>query len=400
MFGNEFPPLGGGTGVVNSHLLTELSAYPEVWVDLVTSSRSPNTYEIEPFAERITLHKVPVDNRNIHHATNRELIRYGWRGLRVSRKLLAQRSYDLSFAFSGVPAGAISYALKLTTGLPYLLSLQGPDVPGFEARYNWLYPALTPVLRRIWRAATVVTAMSAEQQCLAHRTVPSLNLPIIANAVDLDTFHPPDPPRQAGEINIVCVGRLIERKGQHHLLHAFAALRAQSSQPLRLTLVGTGDAERLLRRLVAELHIADAVTFTGFVSHEALPAVYRQADIFVLPSQNEGMSIALLEALASGLPVIVTDTGGTAELVQTARNGFICAWADVPALTAALRLLIQDPRLRHRMGARGRQIASRFSWSTIARQYLDLCMQVAALPQSSRGRVVQAAPTTREVRGE
>ena len=146
MFDNEFPPLGGGTGVVNLHLLEEMALRPDVTVDLVTSSRTRARYETEPFADRITIYKVPVDNRNIHHATNRELLRYGWRGLRLARQLASQHHYDVSFAFAGVPAGAISHLLRLTHGLPYVLSLQGPDVPGFEARYNYLYPLLTPLI--------------------------------------------------------------------------------------------------------------------------------------------------------------------------------------------------------------------------------------------------------------
>src|SRR5574338_35259 len=92
---------------------------------------------------------------------------------------------------------------------------------------------------------------------------------------------------------IVCVARLIERKGPQYLLEAFARLRAGCGQPLRLTFVGTGDAEPQLRQSADRLHVADVVTFTGFVSRERMPSVYREADVFILPSQQEGMSIAL-----------------------------------------------------------------------------------------------------------
>ena len=113
MFDNEFPPLGGGTGVVNYYLLQEMARSQDVTVDLVTSSRSGTAYETERFADRITIYKVPVDNRNIHHASNLELLRYSWRGLRLARRLLTQHRYDVSFAFAGVPAGALSYCLVL-----------------------------------------------------------------------------------------------------------------------------------------------------------------------------------------------------------------------------------------------------------------------------------------------
>ncbi|MFZ1843243.1 MAG: glycosyltransferase, partial [Nitrospira sp.] len=246
MFDNEFPPLGGGTGVVNYHLLQEMASHRDVVVDLVTSSRTKARYETERFAERITIYKVPVDNRNIHHATNRELMRYSWRGLRMAQRLLRAHRYDVSFAFAGVPAGAISYLLRLTHGVPYVLSLQGPDVPGFEARYAYLYPVLTPLIKRIWRHAEAVTAISAEQEALAHRTLPGLPLVTIPNGVDTTLFTPIHLESKR-PFTIVCVARLIERKGQHHLLEAFAQLRATCEQPLRLLFVGTGDAETALR---------------------------------------------------------------------------------------------------------------------------------------------------------
>ncbi|HVG02813.1 MAG TPA: glycosyltransferase family 4 protein [Nitrospira sp.] len=375
MFDNEFPPLGGGTGVVNYHLLQEMARYQDVTVDLVTSSRSRTAWNTERFAERITIYTVPVDNRNIHHARNCELLRYGWRGWRKARQLLTQHRYDVSFAFAGVPAGAISYLLRLTHGLPYVLSLQGPDVPGFEARYNYLYPVLAPVIKMIWRRAGAVTAISAEQEMMAHRTMPALSLVTIPNGVDTDLFTP-----ISGEtkrpFTFLCVARLIERKGQHHLLQAFAHLRARCDRALALIFVGTGDADLQLRELADRLRIADAVTFKGFLSREQMPPIYREADVFALPSQQEGMSIALLEAMASGLPVIVTVTGGTAELVTQGQNGEIVAWSDVPALTGAMQKLLEADGLRRHMGAESRRRAMQFGWSVLAARYLELCLRV------------------------
>ena len=384
MLNNEFPPLGGGTGVVNYHLLKAFDAVPDIWVDLVTSSRSHNTGESDRFGERINIFKVPVNNRNIHHASNRELLTYTWRGLNYSRKLLRRYHYDLSFAFSTVPAGAISYALHVFDHVPYLISLQGPDVPGFEARYNYLYPLLKPVIRRIWNRAAKVTAISRQHQQLAHDTMPELEIPIVYNGVDTTRFSPAKNPPRNDEINIVCVGRLIDRKGQDHLLRAFANLHLRSELTVKLTLVGTGDAEASLKKLAADLRVTDDVHFTGVVSSDVMPQVFREAEVFVLPSQNEGMSIALLEAMACGLPVVVTDTGGTAELVKENVNGFIVPWSNVNNLTEKLALLVSDQQMRHRMGNASRQTAMNFSWLTMARKYLELCVEIAkgSLPPS------------------
>ncbi len=396
MFDNEFPPLGGGTGVVNYYLLQEMARSQDVTVDLVTSSRSGTAYETERFADRITIFKVPVDNHNIHHASNLELLRYSWRALLMARRLLKHHRYDISFAFAGVPAGAISYVLSVTHRLPYVLSLQGPDVPGFEARYHYLYPVLTPLIKTIWRRAGAVTAISAEQVLLARRTMPDLPLVTIPNGVDTKLFAPASDEAKRS-FTMICVARLIERKGQHHLLRALAQLRMTTTELLRLILVGTGDAEPQLRELADSLRIAEAVTFKRFVSREQMPPLYREADVFVLPSQQEGMSIALLEAMASGLPVIVTDTGGTAELVTQGQNGEIVPWSDVPGLTQALHKLLNARNVRCQMGAESRRRALQFGWPVLATRYIDLCARVMSPSDASR----QAIGRSRvDVRGD
>jgi glycosyltransferase involved in cell wall biosynthesis len=119
------------------------------------------------------------------------------------------------------------------------------------------------------------------------------------------------------------------------------------------------------------------VTFAGAVAPKDMPVFYQRADVFVLPSQNEGMSIALLEAMACGLPVVVTDTGGTEELVREGVNGHVVPWSDVPALTEALTALMADTELRPRMGAASRKVAEQYTLQKATERYVDLCRRVA-----------------------
>jgi len=370
MLNNEFPPLGGGTGAVNLCLFEQFSKYPDLYIDLVTSSRSRRSYEIEQFSPRITIYKVPVNNQNIHHSSNLELIRYFVRGLALSLKLSKTNRYEMSFSFAGVPAGAISYVLSLVRKLPYWISLQGPDVPGFEGRYCYLYPFLKPLIRSIWRNAAIVTAISEQQQRLAAKTMPELIVPIFHNGVDTDLFRPVTNNAERTLPNIVCVGRLIERKGQHYLIRAFSQLLTKKPMAATLTFVGTGDSEESLRLLAKNLGIDSSVTFRGFVPRHEMPSIYRDADVFVLPSQSEGMSMALLESMACGLPVVVTDVGGTQELVKDGVNGLVIQWADVSALVAAVERVIDDHELRQTMGRQNRLIAQNFNWQSIARSYI------------------------------
>ncbi len=382
---NEFPPLGGGTGVINYHVMTELDRHTEVEVDLVTSSRTKDQYEVEPFGSRGRIFKVPVDNQNIHHSSNVELLRYSSRGLRQAQRLIDEQPYDLCWAYATVPAGAIALALRLRTGLPYILITQGPDIPWYERRYYPLYPILWPVIKLIWHQATVVTAQSEASRQLMRRTAPRLPVPIIHNGVEIERFAPtPEVLAQRGQrrpFTILCVGRLIERKGQHHLLQAADLLHQQGyAGQFQVALVGMGDAEGQLRDQSVQLGLQDAVVFAGLVAREEMPGWYANADLFVLPSYNEGMSVALLEALASGLPAVVTETGGTVELVRD--NGFVIPWAEPVALADMLERFLREPALCRALGQRSHDIARGFGWGATAQAYLDLSLE--CLRDSSR----------------
>lgn len=377
MLDNEYPPLGGGTGVVNRRILEEWARCGDVTVDLVTSSRTHDQYEYEDLSPSIRIHKVPVDNKNIHHSTNRELLTYAWRGWRYARKLVRRSACDVCLAWAGVPAGAIAMWLKWEFGLPYIVSLQGPDVPGFERRYRWVYLVLTPFIRMVWRQAAGLTACSEQHAELAHQTEPALPIRVIPNGVDASMFCPDARLHWDSEVvRLICVGRLIERKGQQHLIPAVAELKRQGLA-VELLIVGTGDNEPALRRQVRELGLEDAVHFAGFVDWADMPQLYRASDVFVLPSYNEGMSIALLEAMATGLPVVVTNTGGARELANG--SGMLVPWADVEQLAETLSKMIARPDLHRHMSQVSREVALQYSWQRVAQRYRDECRSVARM---------------------
>jgi glycosyltransferase involved in cell wall biosynthesis len=173
------------------------------------------------------------------------------------------------------------------------------------------------------------------------------------------------------------VARLIERKGQAVLLDAVERLARRGAEVV-LELVGTGDALGAYRERARALAIGDRVCFTGYVPREKIAARYAAAHVFVLPSYNEGMSVATLEAMAAGLPIVTTKTGGTEELVEESVNGFVFEPGDVPALTSHLSRLAGDRGLARRMGKASRIRAEGFSWEAVAQKYLSLFAGVAA----------------------
>jgi glycosyltransferase involved in cell wall biosynthesis len=362
MLDNEFPPLGGGMGTANEALLQRFKQRPALEIDLLTSALG-SRYEAEQFSEHIRI--------NIHHSTNRELLTYAGLALPQALKLHRRNRYDFSFAWSAVPAGGVALALKRLVGLPYMVWASGPDIPGFEQRYRLIYPLLLPALRAIWRGATPLVAKCAQEIDMIQAADRSVGVTYVPNGVDLNAFQPGPPIPDAGPLHVICVARLIERKGQHHLIQAIRRL-VDESIPVRLSLVGTGDAQAECEALAQRLGVTQQVDFDGYVPREQIPACLAAAHVFALPSYNEGMAIAALEAMAAGLPVVLTRTGGTDELVEEGINGLTFDWADVDQLTAHLRRLATDRALARQMGAASRTRAMQFSWDVIAERYLDL----------------------------
>ncbi len=373
MLNNEFPPLGGGTGTANRALLQHFSRVPGLEIDLITSALG-NHKEEEKFSQYIRIFKVPVSNRNIHHSSNRELLTYAARALPLALRRHRARPYHLCFAWSALPAGFVALALRKFIGLQYLVRVCGPDIPGFEQRYKAIYPILSPMIRAIWHNAAAVVAKSAGERAMITALDRKTEVTLVANGVDLTAFQPGAPIPDDGPLRLLCVARLIERKGQHHLIEAVRRLVDDGVEVI-LDLAGTGDARATYERDAQRLAVNGKVNFLGYVPREKIAGHYARAHVFVLPSYNEGMSIATLEAMAAGLPVVTTRTPGATELLEEGTNGLTFAWGDIDALTAHLRLLATDRNLTRRMGAASRARAAHFSWDTAAAAYLTLFQQ-------------------------
>ncbi len=156
----------------------------------------------------------------------------------------------------------------------------------------------------------------------------------------------------AGEIVIACMGRLGQRKGTYDLLEVFRRL-AGERQDVRLVLGGDGEVERV-RSMVREQGLEGRVEVPGWLEGEAKEAVFERADVYALPSYNEGLPGSLLEAMAAGTPVITTPVGGIPELVEDGLNGYLVQPGDIDSLHGRLSRLCEDTGLRAAMGAAAR----------------------------------------------
>uniref|UniRef100_B8DK34 Glycosyl transferase group 1 n=1 Tax=Nitratidesulfovibrio vulgaris (strain DSM 19637 / Miyazaki F) TaxID=883 RepID=B8DK34_NITV9 len=204
-------------------------------------------------------------------------------------------------------------------------------------------------------------------------------LRVIRNGVDTVRFSPAGPGKQVAELppgwaqgGLVYgnVARFCDAKDHPGLLQAFAAVRA-THPDARLLLVGDGERRDEAERLCRELGLEGAVHFSG--TRRDIPELLRAMDVFVLSSRYEGMPVAVLEAMACGIPVVTTEVGGIGELVTDGETARVVPPHDVQALAAAMRWMADNPAHRQAMREKAMEmVRSRCSDEAMLRGYLAL----------------------------
>jgi glycosyltransferase involved in cell wall biosynthesis len=366
MLNYEFPPIGGGAANAHLCLLKQYAGNSNLTVDVLTST--PKTGLInEYFADNITIYKVGLHKKQLHYWRKTEVLEWLLKAGSHYRRLLRENDYDFAHAFSGFPTGWLCY--RSNRKLPYIISLRGSDVPGEHARLKLDYKILGPTFQAIWKKATALVACSEGLKNRALKFMPSAAIDVIPNGVDSERFKPSETTSEQKTIRLLTVGRLSVTKRVEILIDAVDILSRQGSQVL-LKIVGGGQTQQKLKQIVNDKNLNNIIEITGRINAEDMPNIYRQNDIFISASKLEGMSNAMLEAMASGLPIIATRCEGVEELIL--ENGLVIDNANAEEIAKAIKKLIDDRQLRNQMSIAARQRAEKFTWNSIAYKYMQL----------------------------
>lgn len=166
------------------------------------------------------------------------------------------------------------------------------------------------------------------------------------------------------------IGRFVPLKAQHVLIQAVALLPPSIQQQISLNFFGTGELMAKNQQLAHQLIPDVEVIFSGFENNREL--IYQQLDVLVVTSETEGLSLAIIEALASKTPCIVSDVGGNPELIEHQVNGLLYPFADSQALANAIETLVTQPKLRQQFAEKGKnKYLAKFSMAQCAEQYLS-----------------------------
>ncbi len=385
MLNYEFPPIGGGAGKAHLCQLKEYAQTNELKIDVLTAAPKPG-FTHEQFSDNITIYKVGLHKKNLHFWRKIEVLEWLFKAQHHYRKMLRENNYDLVHAFFGFPTGWLCY--RSANKLPYIISLRGSDVPGKHARLKLDYKILAPVFKAIWKKASTLIACSQGLKDRALQFMPSATIDVITNGIDLDMFHPA-PKRDSSrlgksrpaqndksqqKLKLLTVGRLSVTKRFEILIDTVEILH-KAGRNLHLTIAGGGAMLDGLKQIVSQKNLGNIIDVKGRIESDLMPDLYRQNDIFVSASMQEGMSNAMLEAMASGLPIITTRCEGVDELI--ADNGIVVEQPRPDAIADEIQKLADDKNGYELMCKAARKKVEQFGWDNITEQYLRYYKNIA-----------------------
>ena len=357
--GTTLTPGRTGVGYYTEHLLQHLAREVEQTGDeiIVVSNKQIDTQR-------------PLPNHVRVHEGHRFPVRIGWMQMCAARALDALRPDVAHFTNGMIPIG---------TPVSTIVTIHDMSLR--------LYPQCHPVRRLLLNrplmhvairdAASIVTVSdSARRDLLRLHGVPADRVSVVHEAAS-PAFQPIDDRAELERVRvrynlpprfILYVGTIEPRKNLVRLIEAFADARARGV-PHHLVCVGPyGWASRDLSSRIQRLGLKDLVHFTGYVRFEDLPAIYNLGDFFVFPSLYEGFGLPVVEAMASGIPVITSSTSSLGEIAADAAETI--EPTSTEAIAAAIVRLATDEDRRRDLAERGRRRAQMFSWAQTAKQML------------------------------
>lgn len=289
------------------------------------------------------------------------------------RRLQKKHEFALIHAHWIIPQGLVA----ALSSHRYLLTSHGGDLYALNSKF------LAPIKRWVLKKAARVTVVShgMVSECVKIGISES---DVDVQSMGVDTrglFVAPAKRKDSARNGILCVGRLVEKKGISILIEAMAELRALGKEP-KLTIIGDGPLTENLKKLVSQKQLGSQVIFLGALKNTDLPHYYQQASIFVLPSiiskdgDQEGLGLVSVEAMACGCPVVASALPAVKDVVNHEEDGLLVEPGSVTELANAIHRLLEDDHLRNQLAAAGLQRARYFDWEKVSARYQEIIEQL------------------------
>lgn len=365
----EFPPLWWGQANANYYLFKEFSKFSDYEFTLITSSTDKEYYQ--NFSNNIKIYYLDINKnwKNFHNQWIKNLLKNAYKTYKLAKKLIKKNNFNYIMCWS-YPAIWIWYKLNKKYNIPYITLLRWSDVPFYEQKWKnldkYIFQYLAP---KFWKNSKYVIANSEQLKNLALKISPKQDIQIITNGINLEEFKNTWNKKDNKNFNILFVWRLTERKWILELTKAFKNF-AKDKEDIKLNIVWDGWLYEEIKEYIEKNNLNNKIILHWLINHNKIKQIYHQNDIYILPSSNEWMSNTLLEALASSLPVIITDVGGTKELFD--QNGWIINKKDIEDIENKLELAYkswQEWKLEI-LWKKSFEIVSSMSWENKAKEFI------------------------------
>jgi glycosyltransferase involved in cell wall biosynthesis len=357
----EFPPLGGGASPVSYEIAHKLSLTGDFDIDVVTMGYK-GLSKYEEVNSHFRIHRVPSirSKKEICHPW--EQLSYLFTGYWKARQLIKKHHYDVCHTHFIIPTGVIARRLKKEFGLPYIITAHGSDVLGYNARFKKLYPFLIKPWRNILDSAKLITSPSLFLKNEILKVYPEFDekkIEVIPNGIDTTKFIP-----QEKKKYIFSSGRLLVNKGFQYLIQAVSDV----DFGYEVHIAGDGPMMHELQNLAEKSKTK--VVLHGWLDNrgQEYKNLLEQASIYVLASDKENASIALLEAMSAGCAVVTTNISGTAEMVNG--TGLLVNPKDVQDLKSAISTVTSGESLLSDLQQKSlTRINDVYSWGVVLDKY-------------------------------
>ena len=376
MLNYEYPPLGGGAGQVTINICKQLARHNRVFV---VTSGFKGLPEIEE-SDNLIVYRLKCKRKKKFGSNVFEMLSWLRHSLKFCDEFLERQDVDIIFAHFSMPGGEVAYRLYKRFNIPYVIMSHGHDIPWFYPQQMFFYHLMLYFrIRKICRVSKTNFMLSPEMKSNADRFTgrdySNKNL-IIPNACDTN-FFPHVKKRNHDKLRLVFVGRFVHQKQPLAVIAALDLLNRKGID-FRVNFLGNGPLLKKMQLMVHKAKLEDKIKIKGWQSLGEIKKEYAKSHVFIMPSKAEGMSVAIIEALVSGLFVITSNAANQFNLIKEGVNGFVLN-SNNPELIAnkieeyyenffVKKIAVPDDAVK--------EIVDIYNWENIGEKYMEMLRKV------------------------
>ncbi len=377
MLNYEYPPLGGGAGVITQHISESLTKLGNEVTILTTWFKGENQDETQ---DNLRIIKLKAKRKYTYKSNLVEMLSWIRKSKFFLKKYDKIKEFDLCFANFVLPGGDVAYYLKKKFNTPYVIISHGHDVPWFYPKQMFFYHLVTYFwIKKICLKSEInfvqTDKMKDNIDDFLGKKFYNKNI-IIPNGWDSEKYKS-DYLKKSKKFKIIFVGRLVEQKDPFTFLKAIKLYFIRNNDFV-VHILGDGKLRKEMEKFVDRNKLNKNVKFLGWVSKEKMIEEYQSASLQVAPSLDEGMSIAILEALSCGQYIISTPLSGNIDIIKPNFNGDFIKIGNYKLLSEKIDDFYKNKFLKNYKIDKNivENLKKRFEWNNIVKEYNKLLINL------------------------